>query len=174
MIKYADFLTQFELLYRDTIMFEMESKNRGFLKNELKDTCFSTLKSYSFDKVEKNLSEAESIALKNFIERKGLVIQKADKDKTVVITNRTKYLERRKSLRLDSSKFIQLPIDESKLLNYIINLECKLKDRFKVLKGALLSLIQFLATESPLKVIQNAFYFRLKALFILKILKFMS
>ena len=29
---------------------------------------------------------------------------------------------------------MQLPIDEEKWMNYIINLESKLKDRFKVLK----------------------------------------
>ena len=39
-IKYADFLTQFELLYRDTIMFEMKSENHDFLKNKLKDIFF--------------------------------------------------------------------------------------------------------------------------------------
>ena len=54
-IEYADVLTQFELLYGDTVMFEMKSENRDFLKNKLKDICFSTLKSCSFDKVEKNL-----------------------------------------------------------------------------------------------------------------------
>ena len=134
-IEYADFLTQFELLYRDTIMFEMKSENRDFLKNKLKDICFSTLKSYSFDKVEKNLSEAEFLALKNLIEHKDLVIQKAGKGNTLVITDCTKYLEGIKSLLLDSSKFIQLPIDEDKWIDYIVNLESKLKDRFKVLKN---------------------------------------
>ena len=134
-IEYADFLTQFELLYRDTIMFEMKSENRDFLKNKLKDICFSTLKSYSFDKVEKNLSEAEFLALKNLIEHKDLVIQKAGKGNTLVITDCTKYLEGIKSLLLDSSKFIQLPTDEDKLINYIVNVESKLKDRFKVLKN---------------------------------------
>ena len=133
-IEYADFLTQFELLYRDTVMCEMKSENRDFLKNKLKDV-FSTLKSYSFDKVEKTLSEAESIALKNLIERKDLVIQKADKGNAVVITYRTKYLEGIKSLLSDSSKFMRLPIDEGKWLNYFINVESKLKDRFKVLKN---------------------------------------
>ena len=110
----------------------MKSENRDFPKIKLKDICFSTLKSYSFDKVEKNLSEAEFLALKNLIEHKDLVIQKADKGNTVVITDRTKYLEGIKSLLLDSSKCIQLPIDED---NYIANLESKLKDRFKVLKN---------------------------------------
>ena len=48
-----EFLTQFEFLYKDTIMFEMEYQNRDFLKNKLKDICFSTLKLYRFKKVEK-------------------------------------------------------------------------------------------------------------------------
>ena len=53
----------------------------------------------------------------------------------MVITDRTKYLEGIKSLLSDSSKFMQLPIDEGKWINYIINFESKLKDRFKVLKN---------------------------------------
>ena len=77
----------------------------------------------------------ESIALKNLIECKNLVIQKADKGNTVVITDCTKYLEGIKSLISDSSKFAQLPIDESKWVSCIINLENKLKDPFKILKN---------------------------------------
>ena len=52
----------------------------------------------------------------------------------MVIIEFTKYLEVIKSLLLDSSKFMQLSIDEDKWINYyiiIINLESKLKDRFK-------------------------------------------
>ena len=66
------------------------SENRHFLKNKLKFICFSTFKSYSFDKAEKALSQAKSIALKYLIKRKDLVIQKADKGYTVVVTNHTK------------------------------------------------------------------------------------
>ena len=116
-------------------MLEMKSENRDFLKNKLKDICFLTLGSNSFNKVEKKLSEAEFLALKNLIKHKDLVIQKTDKRNTVVITDRTKYLEEIKSLLLDSSKFMQLPIDEDELINYIVNLESKLKDRFKVFKN---------------------------------------
>ena len=43
-----------------------------------------------------------------------------------------------------------------------------------MLKGALSGLRQFLATESPLKMIKNALYFTSKALFVLKIFKFLS
>ena len=47
---------------------------------------------------------------------------------------------------------------------------------FKIgaLKGALSGLRQLLATECPLKIMKNAFYFTLKALFVLKTLKFLS
>ena len=40
-------------------------------------------------------------------------------------------------------------------------------------KGALSGLRQFLATEIPLKMMKNAFYLTLEALFVLKIFKFL-
>ena len=43
----------------------------------------------------------------------------------------------------------------------------------KCFKGALSGLWQSLATESPLKKMKNAFHFTLKALFVLKIFKFL-
>ena len=47
------------------------------------------------------------------------------------------------------------------------------KEQFFV-KDALLGLAQFFPTEYPLKMMENAFYFTYKALFILKIFKFLS
>ena len=46
--------------------------------------------------------------------------------------------------------------------------------REKLFKGTLSGLRQFLTTESPLKMMKNAFYLTLKALFIFKIFKFLS
>ena len=43
-----------------------------------------------------------------------------------------------------------------------------------IIKGALSGLRQFLATECPLKMMKNAFCFTLKALFVLKIYKFLA
>ena len=45
---------------------------------------------------------------------------------------------------------------------------------FAGFKGALSGLKQILAIESPLKMMKNAFYFTSKALFVLKIFKFLS
>ena len=44
---------------------------------------------------------------------------------------------------------------------------------FSKLKSVLSGLIQFLATESPLKIMKRAFYFYLKTLFVRGIFKFM-
>ena len=134
-IDYADFLAQFELLYRDTFEFNLPSEKRDFLKNKLKDICFSTLSYYNFDKVNANLTKSEYKSLKELIQRRDLVIQKADKCNTVVITNRESFLKGMKYLLSDNSKFIQLSIDKSKWLNYIVNLEKKLKEHFKTLEN---------------------------------------
>ena len=49
-----------------------------------------------------------------------------------------------------------------------------LEQSFLKFKGALSGLRQFWATENSLKVMKNAFYFTSKALFVLKIFKFLS
>ena len=63
-------------------------------------------------------------------------------------------------------------------LNIFIGISSKLDlmpwSNFLHLKGAPSGLGEFLATERPLKVMKNAFYFTLKALFVLKIFKFFS
>ena len=46
--------------------------------------------------------------------------------------------------------------------------------KLATVKGALSGLRQFFAIESPLKMMKNVFYFTLKALFVLKIFKFLS
>ena len=69
------------------------------------------------------------------IQRKDLVIQKAGKGNTIVIIDRENYLRGIKSLLSDNTKFIPLIIDQSKWLNYSVNLEKKLKEHFKNLEN---------------------------------------
>ena len=49
-----------------------------------------------------------------------------------------------------------------------------LNNKHPNIKGTISGLRQFLATESPLKTMKNAFYFTSKALFVLKIFKFLT
>ena len=59
--------------------------------------------------------------------------------------------------------------------NVVVSWKSKWRKRVGgLLKGALLGLRQFLATESPLKMMNNAFYFTSKALFVPKIMKHLS
>ena len=55
-----------------------------------------------------------------------------------------------------------------------ISPQTKIKKRFLSFKGAPSGLRQFLVAESPLEMMKNAFYFTSKALFVLKIFKFLS
>ena len=48
------------------------------------------------------------------------------------------------------------------------------KELHEEVKDAVSGLRKFLATESPLKMMRNAFYFASKALFLLKIFRFLS
>ena len=48
-----------------------------------------------------------------------------------------------------------------------------LQQKIECFNGATSGLRQFLVNESPLKMLKNAFYFTLKALFVLKIFKFL-
>ena len=48
------------------------------------------------------------------------------------------------------------------------------KISYHYLKGVLSGLREFLATESPLKMIKNAFYFTLNVIFVRKICKYWS
>ena len=48
------------------------------------------------------------------------------------------------------------------------------KNKCVCFKGALSGVRQFLANESPSKMMKNAFYFTIKTLFVLKVFKFLS
>ena len=64
--------------------------------------------------------------------------------------------------------------NEQALLAVFTAVFCFTHAEYNLIKGGLSGLRQFLATESPLKMKKNVFYFTSKALFVLKILRFMS
>ena len=96
------------------MQFNFLSKKRNLLKKKLKDISFSALGSCNFDKVNTNLMESESKALKELIWREDLIIQKSGKGNTVVITDCEGYLKGIKSLLSDNTKFVPLNFDQNK------------------------------------------------------------
>ena len=111
-------MTEFELLYRSTLDLSMATEEKDRLKNKLKDIALSSFKFFSDNcKFENNLSAEEINSLKALMRNKDIIIQKADKSNTVVITDKGKYIEGVKRA--------------VKYLNYIINVEKKFKQPFK-------------------------------------------
>ena len=79
-----------------------------------------------------NLTESECKSLKQLIQHKDLVSQKAGKGNTrKLLLNCENYLKGMKPFVSDNSKFIPFIIDKRKLLNCIFNLKKELKEHFK-------------------------------------------
>ena len=131
-IDYSNFMTEFELLYRSTLDLSMTTEEKDRFKTKLKDIALSSFKLFSDNcKFEYNLSAEEINSLKALMRNKDILIQKADKGNTVVITDKDKYIQGVKRAISDSNKFVQLNITPDKYLNYIINVEKKFKQLFK-------------------------------------------
>ena len=131
-IDYSNFMTEFELLYRSTLDLSMTTEEKDRFKTKLKDIALSSFKLFSDNcEFENNLSTEEINLLKALMRNKDIMIQKADKGSTVVITDKGKYIEGVKCAILDSNKFVQLNITPDKYFNYILNVDKKLKQFFK-------------------------------------------
>ena len=92
-IKYSDYSFPLELFLWDVNRLNCSSFDKGCVKSRLRDCPHS-----SFQPVlkvsDKNLSVEEVKAFKNLKENKDLVIQKTNKDNTVVILNKNDYISR--------------------------------------------------------------------------------
>ena len=110
-IDYSHFMTEFELLYRSTLHLSITTEEKDRFKTKLKDIALSSLKLFSDNyKFENNTSAEEINSLKALMRNKGIIIRKADKSNTVVITDKDKHIEGIKFTISDSNKFVQLNI----------------------------------------------------------------
>ena len=136
-------MTEFEPSYRSTLDLSMAIEEKNRFKTKLKDIALSSSKLFSDNcKFENNLSAEKINLLKALMRNKDIIIQKADKGNTVVITDKDKYIEGVKRAISDSNKFAQLNITTEKYLNYIINK--KFKQLFKdLLDNDKISMIKF-------------------------------
>ena len=62
-------------------------------------------------------------------------MQKADKDNTVVITEKNAYINKMKEIVSDTTKFEQIKIEEEKQLNFLFKSEKKVIDLIKRLEN---------------------------------------
>ena len=86
-LNYGDYLTPFELLFRDVTKLSVPENILERLKVEIKREAFSSYDNYSFWD-EPNISKEEHKALQSLSTNKDLIIQKSDKGNSVVLLNR--------------------------------------------------------------------------------------
>ena len=131
-LNYADTLVSFELLYRDIKNLEMNHEERESIKARMKDISFSMYNNYD-PKQEENLTADELKALNNLKSRSDIIIQKSDKGNSIVIIDKSSYIEKMESILSDTSKFGKVDLDPGKELNYIINQEKRIRSVLKIL-----------------------------------------
>ena len=60
-----------------------------------------------------------------------MIIQKSDKTNSIVLINKSDYLDKIYSILSDSKKFVRSSVVDDKQLNFIIGIERKLTDYLK-------------------------------------------
>ena len=139
-LNYGDTLTPFELLFREILKSEslLNAEKRDPLESALRNAAYDCLNSYD-TKVEQNLTPVEGVALKALLKDDSIIIQKSDKGNSVVILDKTAYVQRMSEILRDTTKFRELKIDNGKDYNHIHNQELKISRELRKLhnKGAL-------------------------------------
>ena len=102
-LNYADYLTPYEFVFRDIKKLSVDDSILERIKIDMKKICFSSFENFKF-KDELNITPDELKALKDLSSRKDIIIQKADKDNSVVILNKRDCIERMTELLLDIDK----------------------------------------------------------------------
>ena len=83
--------------------------------------------------LEENLSKKELESLKNLSKNPDIVIQKSDKDNSVVILDKKLYLEKMEEILNKNDQFLKHSIQEEKHYSFFINLDKKMRETLKEL-----------------------------------------
>ena len=118
-LKFDEYLLPWELLYRGIHKDDkVNNENLVHLKAKLRDTSLSSYRAYnSKNHRYENLSREEFEALLKLVSSNDIIIQKGDKGNTVVILDKTTYIEKMESLLSDQSKFTKVNFDRKYKVN---------------------------------------------------------
>ena len=95
------------------------------------------------------------VALKTLSKNKDSIIQKSDKGNSIVLINKSDYLDKMYNILSDSKKFVKSSVVDDKHLNFIIGIEKKLTIYLKKLFLKLIT--KDLNQEPPVLVFYMAF-----------------
>ena len=137
-LNYGDYMTPFELFYREIRKLPIEDHELEKVKTEIKKEAYSSFDNYNFWN-ELNISKEEFLALKGLSSNKDIILQKADKGNSVVLVNKADYTKRMKELLSDGSKFKEITVEYGKEINLLLLLlqhEGKLIEFLKRVKSS--------------------------------------
>ena len=109
----------------------MPNKKTSFLKAKIKDCAISSFKLYKENGVDSILNNDEIFALKTLSKNNDLIIQKSDKDNSIVLINKSDYLDKMYNILSVSKTFVKSSLVDDKHLNFILGIEKKLSDSLK-------------------------------------------
>ena len=134
-LNYGDYMTPFELFYREIRKLPIEDHELEKLKTEIKKEAYSSFDNYNFWN-ELNINKEEYLALKGLSSNKNIILQKADKGNSVVLVNKADYIKRMKELLSDVSKFKEITVEPGKEINLLLQHEGKLIEFLKQIKSS--------------------------------------
>ena len=102
----------FELLFHDIKSTDLHIPETKAIKSKILENSFSSFDSFNSNKIKSNFSKQELKTWHNLRKQKHLVIQKADKSNTVVITENNDYVKKMKEIISDTTKFEQINIEK--------------------------------------------------------------
>ena len=118
-LNYADYLTPYELLFRDIKELSVDDSILERIKVDMKKIYLSSFENFKF-KDELNITPDELKALKDLSSCKDIIIQKADKGNSVVILNKRDYIERMTEMLSEIDKELNLLLKhEDKLVSFL-------------------------------------------------------
>ena len=128
----ADYLTPYQLLFRDIKELSVDDSILERVKEDMKKICLSSFENFKF-KDEINITPDELKALKDLL-RKEIIIQRADKGNSVVILNKSDYIKRMTEMLSNVDKSKKLIVKPGKELNLLLKHEDKLVSFLKGIK----------------------------------------
>lgn len=132
-LNYGDALLPFELLFKPISKAENIAPDTiAACKAAIQNEAYNMLNDFD-PKNEQNLLADEIEALKTLRSDKAIIIQKSDKGNSVVLINKTTYIQRMEELLSDTSKFSKVKVAPGKEYNHIWNQELRVRNALQKL-----------------------------------------
>ena len=116
-LNYAGYLANFQLFYRSIRNLGVLSNgDLDFVKTKIKDDALSSFCFYNVN-LPKHVSDEELEALDSLPKNNNLIVEKADKENSVVLVDRDVYVKHMENILKDNTKFGKVDI-KTRTLNF--------------------------------------------------------